>query len=123
MSRVWWSVGLGLAGLGFGPTLGFGGKIIRNSSLAGDVHPVTGIPFKKTGFPDFSGVAIREVKIKQTGVRHIDNAAANNAAGFSSPPKGYTWHHVDDGTTMQLVPTNIHGLTGHTGGVATTKGR
>jgi hypothetical protein len=33
---------------------------------------------------------------------------------LSEPPEGYTWHHHQDGTTMQLVPRDIHGLTGHT---------
>lgn len=117
VNRDWWGAGLGLAGLGLGPTLRIGGKVIRNSSLAGDVHPVTGIPFKTTGFPDFSGVAIKEVKITQTGVRHVDFDAANRAAGLDSTPPGYVWHHVEDGTTMQLVSSDIHRLTGHTGGV------
>jgi len=102
--------------------LRFGGKIIRNSSLAGDLHPVTGIPFKKTGFPDFSGVAIREVKVKQTGDVRTDEALANRAAGFVKTPEFHTWHHVEDKTTMQLVPTDIHLKTGHTGGASLVRG-
>jgi hypothetical protein len=31
-------------------------------------------------------------------------------------PEGYTWHHSEDLGKMQIVPTNIHGTTGHTGG-------
>jgi len=118
LSRNWWGVGLGLAGLGFGPTLRFGGKIIRNSSVAGDVHPVTGIPFKKTGFSDFFGVAIREVKIKQMGARYKDELAANRSAGLGQTLSGYIWHHVEEGRTMQLIPDHLHRETGHTGGVA-----
>ena len=79
---------------------------------------MTGIPFKKTGFPDFSDVAIKEVKIAQTGRYAADEAAANRAAGLSETPEGYLWHHVEDGRTMQLVPINIHRATGHTGGAA-----
>lgn len=90
--------------------------------LAGKKHPVTGVPFDMDGFPDFraAGVVKAEVKIKMTGARS-DIAEANKAANLTSTPKGYTWHHHQDGTTMQLVPTDIHQATGHTGGVATLK--
>ncbi len=40
----------------------------------------------------------------QTGNRAADFAAANGAAGLQSTPRGYTWHHHQDGRTMQLVP-------------------
>lgn len=93
------------------------GLLVRNGSLA--VHPKTGVPFKG-GFPDFSSVATHTVSIKQTG-GVSDFAAANLAAGLSETPKGSTWHHVEDGTTMQLVPTDIHAKTGHSGGAALAK--
>ena len=93
-----------------------GGDSLRNGHLAGGIHPKTGIPFDKSGFPDFSGVAKAEVKIRQTGTRAGDFRAANEAAGFSKTPEGYTWHHHQDGTTMQLVPRDTHAQTGHTGG-------
>lgn len=99
-----------------------GGPTIRNSYLAGDNHPVTGVPFDENGFPDFSGVATQTVEIEQTGVRVLDEAAANEAAGLSETPTGFTWHHNQNGTTMELVPTAIHAATGHTGGVAFIKG-
>jgi RHS repeat-associated protein len=89
---------------------------LRNSHLAESVHPKTGIPFDKAGYPDFSGVAKAEVKISQTGTRAGDFRAANQAAGMKNTPEGYTWHHHQDGTTMQLVPRDIHAKTGHTGG-------
>jgi RHS repeat-associated protein len=93
---------------------------IRNLSLAGKVHPKTGVPFDSEGFPDFraAGVVKEEVKITYTGTPKGDFAAANAEAGLASTPKGMTWHHHQDGTTMQLVPTKIHGQTGHTGGFA-----
>jgi hypothetical protein len=28
----------------------------------------------------------------------------------------YIWNHVEDGKTMQLVPSKLHERTGHTGG-------
>jgi hypothetical protein len=94
-----------------------GGKLPRNAELAGSVHPTTGIPFKCNGCPDFSNVAVKQVQIKPTG-SPSDFSAANKAAGLTKTPAGYTWHHVEDGVTMQLIPTGIHSATGHTGGAA-----
>jgi A nuclease of the HNH/ENDO VII superfamily with conserved WHH len=91
---------------------------IRNAHLAGKRHPVTGVPFDADGYPDFraAGVVKAEVRITYTGSRVRDFAAANKAAGLRETPKGMTWHHHQDQTTMQLVPTEIHAKTGHTGG-------
>jgi hypothetical protein len=61
-------------------------------------------------------VSKADVKIEFTGSRPRDFKAANKAAGFKTTPEDYTWHHHQDGTTMQLVPREIHRLTGHTGG-------
>ena len=36
---------------------------------------------------------------------------------------GYTWHHHQDGVTMQLVDHIEHSLTGHSGGRFITGGR
>ncbi|MFL5359294.1 HNH endonuclease [Archangium sp.] len=91
---------------------------IRNAHLAGRNHPVTGVPFDADGYPDFraAGAVKAEVKIEFTGSRARDYAAANKAAGLAETPKGMTWHHHQDGTTLQLVPTDTHAKTGHTGG-------
>ncbi|MDI1429801.1 HNH endonuclease [Polyangium sorediatum] len=93
----------------------------RNAHLAGKKHPETGVPFDPEGYPDFkaAGVVKKEVKINQTGNRRADDRLANKEAGLTETPEGYTWHHHQDGKTMQLVPKDIHGATGHTGGVAT----
>jgi hypothetical protein len=101
------------------------GKGPRNGHLAEKEHPATGVPFDQKGYPDFkaAGVVRAEVKITPTGNRPGDFAAANRAAGFKSTPEGYTWHHHQDGTTMQLVPTEIHRATGHTGGFSSGNGR
>ncbi len=92
-----------------------------NSQYAGDVHP-SGVRFREIGFPEFSPHAKAEVILEDlTGVPRIDNKLANQAAGFGNSakaPKGYVWHHVDDGRTMQLVPVEIHNATRHTGGAA-----
>jgi len=91
---------------------------IRNAHLAGKKHPLTGVPFDAEGYPDFraAGVVKVEVKIAYTGTRTGDFAAANKAAGLRETPKGMTWHHHQDRATMQLVPTEVHAKTGHTGG-------
>ena len=91
---------------------------VRNAHLAGKRHPVTGVPFDADGYPDFraAGVVRAEVKITYTGSRPRDVAAANAAAGLRETPKGMTWHHHQDRTTMQLVPRETHANTGHTGG-------
>lgn len=89
---------------------------IRNLHLAGKKHHITGIPFDKDGFPVFDCVSRKKVQIELTGARASDFDAANAAAGFTRTPEGYTWHHHQDGTTMLLVPADIHLKTGHTGG-------
>jgi hypothetical protein len=90
----------------------------RNAHLAGGEHPKTGVPFDADGYPDFSKWATKTVNIEQTGSRGVDFRMANEAAGLSETPSGYTWYHHKDGTTMQLVPRNIHAKTGHSGGVS-----
>jgi hypothetical protein len=91
---------------------------IWNAHLAGKKHPLTSVPFDAEGYPDFTaaGVVKVEVKITYTGSRIGDFAAANKAAGLRETPKGMTWHHHQDRATMQLVPTEVHAKTGHTGG-------
>jgi hypothetical protein len=98
------------------PTIG--GRLPINSKYAGGTHP-SGVSFNQQGFPDFSPYAQKTVVIDDlTGQRAIDEALANKAAGYPSTPQGYTWHHVEDGKTMQLVPRDIHQATAHTGGAA-----
>ena len=42
-------------------------------------------------------------------------------------PEGYTWHHVEDGATMQLVRTNVHDKArsdvAHLGGASIVSGK
>ncbi len=98
-----------------------------NKALAGKKHPVTGVPFDADGYPDFraAGVVKAAVKIKMTGPHEKDVKAANDFFKWTETPEGCTWHHHQDGTTMQLVPKDIHQKTGHTGGAAysRTKGK
>ncbi|XYH94645.1 RHS repeat-associated core domain-containing protein [Sorangium sp. So ce1128] len=99
------------AGGGIGPT--------RNAHLAGKTHPKTGVPFDKSGYPDFSAYRhpnIPDVRIELSGSRSTDFARANVAAGLKETPAGYTWHHHQDKGLMQLIETDVHKFTGHTGG-------
>lgn len=87
-----------------------------------------GVPFNSAGYPDFSKYAQQTVKFdypslegRNAGTCLIGNcssdfAMANKAAGLSSTPAGYTWHHCEDMMTMQLVPQDIHSVV--FGGVA-----
>ena len=97
----------------------YAGRPVRNQHLAGQNHPVTGVPFDSNGFPDFSAHRhpdVDDVRINLTGNRNSDFAAANRQAGLPRTPDGYTWHHHQDPGLMQLVDRDIHRQTGHTGG-------
>lgn len=52
------------------------------------------------------------------GDAYYDFIKANEAARYPSMPTGYTWHHVEDGRTMLLVPSDLHGAVRHTGGAS-----
>jgi hypothetical protein len=107
------------------------GVTLKNSHLAGTIHPRTGVPFKESGFPDFSSYADEAertlgkpatVKVEGISGKYDDDfALANKAAGFERTPTGYTWHHVEDCRHMQLVPRDIHRRTGHSGCVQLLK--
>ncbi len=105
-----------------------------NSDYAGQTYPLdnlspelqakypNSVEFTSQGFPNFSPYAQAEVQVTGlTGVRRTDEALANEAVGLSDTPEGFTWHHVEDTTTMQLVPSDIHGAVRHTGGSAIIK--
>jgi hypothetical protein len=107
------------------------GVSLINRRYAGQTHPETGVPFRESGFPDFSRHADEAaakfnkpttVEVEGiTGNRPKDFVLANKAAGFDRTPSGYTWHHVEDCRTMQLVPADIHYDTRHTGCVSLLK--
>ena len=79
-------------------------------------RPVT---YNQEGYPDFSPYAEAEVQVDNLqGSIPPDDKLANQAVGLDSTPDGYTWHHVEDGQTMQLVPTDIHSEFPHTGGAS-----
>ncbi|SMC28849.1 A nuclease of the HNH/ENDO VII superfamily with conserved WHH, partial [Andreprevotia lacus DSM 23236] len=84
----------------------------------------------RDGYPDFSpykynGPGKSEVEINMTGNNTTDFKAANQKAGFGdqaySHPEGYTWHHHQDGKTMQLIREDAHAAAPHTGGASGSK--
>jgi RHS repeat-associated protein len=108
-----------------------GGRKPINSHYADSLYELTdptlnakypgGVRFTEDGFPDFSLYATYEVEIDMIGNTTTDFSAANKAAGLMSTPRGYTWHHHQDGKTMLLVPSDLHNAVRHTGGVAVKK--
>ncbi len=95
----------------------YAGKIYKLGGALAKKYP-NGVKFTKAGFPDFSPYAKVRVIVNGLKGTSTDFAAANKAAGFKSTPNGYTWHHVEDGRTMLLVPTELHSAVGHTGGAS-----
>ncbi|QUW23032.1 HNH endonuclease [Sporosarcina sp. Marseille-Q4063] len=91
------------------------------------------------GYPDFSAYVhpiIKPVIIKVARPKNpqADFKAANEAAGLNKnsippvpklnqPPKGYTWHHHEDGKTMMLVRKDIHRDFRHIGGQSIVNGK
>lgn len=80
-----------------------------------------GVNFDESGYPDFSPYTLQEVQIDMKGNHTSDYKQANEAAGLEETPEGYTWHHHQDGKTMQLLPSDLHGSVRHTGGVSVVK--
>ncbi len=92
----------------------------------------------KNGYPDFSTSQPKSLKgsveIPMTGKDSSDFAAAREAMrkklgdpkwpgpGNGYKPEGYTWHHKEDGVTMELVSTKVHNKAesgaAHTGGAS-----
>src|ERR1700743_36678 len=53
-----------------------------------------------------------------------DFAAADKAAGITKEyreVRGLTWHHHENGNTMQLIPSDLNGNTPHTGSAAVAR--
>lgn len=116
------------------------GRLPQNHEFAGKNFPDAELPkkyrtsnggkgleFSDEGFPNFAPHAKQlpngktTVQIKYTGSRAADEAAANAQFGWKRTPDLYTWHHVEDGKSMMLVPTDLHDSVRHTGGVAVHK--
>ncbi|MBC1898548.1 hypothetical protein HCA68_12840 [Listeria booriae] len=91
------------------------------------------------GYPDFteySHPTVKPVTIKVATPKNpqADFKAANLEAKLdknsvppvpqlNQPPKGYTWHHHEDGKTMVLVEKGVHRDFTHIGGQSNVNGR
>jgi hypothetical protein len=115
------------------------GKQLNNFSKNKKLNPsgkkLDLIPYKN-GFPNFDDFVVpagmgkkAQVEIPQTGDIEIDFKVADEALLASSGKTQkmleeeigtrLTWHHKEDGVTMQLVPEKLHGgrhQSGHAGG-------
>ena len=86
-----------------------------------------GVRVSKDGYPVFTTYARISVHIQMRGNRGYgpdgDFANANEAAGLPRNWKSpnWTWHHSEDGRTMELVPRDLHSETYHYGGVYVVK--
>ena len=81
-----------------------------------------GVRYTRDGYPVFTPYAKERVVIEgMEGNRTDDFDKANAAIDERSTPRGYTWHHVEDGRTMELVPKKLHETVRHTGGVPAAK--
>lgn len=95
----------------------------ENAALLDAIKPRKTIDYEN-GFPKFDRYSKGEVKIPQTGDTGLDLSLATqmHRKKIGDPnwkiPEGYTWHHKEDGTTMQLVPSAINGNASHAGGQA-----
>lgn len=97
-----------------------------NSHLAGQWvtskrDPNIRVYYKENGYPDFTPFAAVTVILNEFTSYHRDFHEADKLAGFtpSNPkPTNHTWHHHEDGKTMQLIPTKVNDEFKHTGGNA-----
>ncbi|MCY7835224.1 T7SS effector LXG polymorphic toxin [Bacillus haynesii] len=112
---------------------------LKMGHLKNKKHPITGVPYDKNGFPIFKHVG--EVKIDKKFYKSSDAVQFRQATlllkekleknpelkkaftdrqlqqiSKGKKPEGYTWHHHQKDGIMQLVDSDIHGKTGHTGG-------
>ncbi len=95
----------------------YSGQVYELSGKLAEKYP-KGVNFTKEGFPDFNPYAKVKVEVSGLTGKASDFTMANKAAGLKTTPTGYTWHHVENGTTMILVPTDLHQAVRHTGGAS-----
>jgi hypothetical protein len=115
----------------------------KNVRLARGGHPKTRIPYDARGFPILDDLAVYDTRINRS-IAGIKDAKAHMRAATEDLWKaiergeidrslfdteqlaaikdgkdkipGLTWHHHQDFSRMQLVSTEVHGMTGHVGG-------
>ncbi|WP_428062915.1 HNH endonuclease [Candidatus Avelusimicrobium fimicolum] len=101
----------------------FAGKIMNPNDIhrAGFILARYGAIIMNTaGFPVFDRLAIERVEFSNlTGINSVDFARANELVfGTKDGVAGYTWHHLENGREMVLIPTDLHESYRHTGGAS-----
>ena len=102
-----------------------------NGDLAGQKYPLHKLPedlqvkypnsvmIDERGFIRFEPYGISVIRSKELiGDHDKDFQLADEISGYKTRPEEYTWHHVEDGETMVLVPKDLHKAIRHTGGAA-----
>jgi RHS repeat-associated protein len=116
----------------------------KNVRLAGQRHAGTSVVFDERGYVVLDDLALFDTRIPQAKARvksssgHMRAATRElraaiqrgevdaslfsarqlrDIAGGEAHIHNLTWHHHQDFSRMQLVPANIHRLTGHIGGL------
>jgi len=75
-----------------------------------------GVRFTRAGYPVLTPYAKETVHLEGLkGIYELDAERANAEFGRTHTPEGFTWHHVEDGKTLELVPTPLHKEVRHTG--------
>lgn len=105
------------------------GNLTKEELIALDKLYPNGVPFSKEGFPDFTKVAVKDINGKTIKV-NIGELTGNSGKDIDIAKKiyqkmgyeekdGYTWHHIENSTELIRVPTAIHQLIDHAGGMST----
>ena len=96
-------------------------KLFPEGSEQAKKYP-KGIRFDSKGYPRFEPYKIAQAKFELptpegvlkgtclSGQYARDAKLANKLCGYASTPQGYVWHHVEDMTTMILVPQDLHSV-------------
>jgi hypothetical protein len=114
-------------------------KRFSDSALNTSGKKLDRIPYRD-GFPDYTDFVVpagagkkAEVEIFQAGNKDDFSAADEALRKATGKTRAdlemelgtkLTWHHKEDGVTMQLVPTKLHGASsgsGHSGGTSLNK--
>lgn len=88
-----------------------------------------GVPFTKEGYPDFTKVAFKD-KSGNTLKINIGQLSGDSKKDIQIAEtlfqklgyeweSGYTWHHIENSTELIRVPSAIHQLVDHAGGMST----